>query len=191
MDISDIISNILIGIISGGISSIIVTRAFMLIQSYLDEFTQIRIVALKIYRADIYLRVITSQASKYVSYEKNPNIMIRKIANFNKEIKFINKILEEIREECLFSQYNCKTLEKYRDEIKGKFEQNIDDVATYNVNELENLLARTSELYDEYQKINKGKMNDILKLILKDITIWIILVGIVIASLILVALNYR
>ena len=70
MNISDIGSNVLIGIVSGIVSSIIVTRIFMLIQSYLDEFRQIRIVALKIYRADVYLRMIISQASKYVSYEK-------------------------------------------------------------------------------------------------------------------------
>ena len=187
MSISDIGSNMLIGVVSGVISSIIVTRVFMLIQSYLDEFTQIRIVALKVYRVDVYLRVIISQASKYVAYETNPNIMIGEIADFKKKAEFINKIFDEIREECLFSQYNYKSLVKYRVDVKGGFEQGIDDIETYNVNELRNLMTRTSELYDEYQKINKSKTNDILKLILKDITIWIILIGVVIVSLILIA----
>ena len=92
MNISDIGSNMLIGIISGFISSIIVTRTSMLMQSYLDEFRQISIVALKIYRVDIYLRVIISQASKYVTYEKDHNKMIGEIADFSKEAKFINRI---------------------------------------------------------------------------------------------------
>ena len=69
MSIGDIGQNMLIGVISGIISSIIVTRAFMIIQNYLNEFAQIRVIALKIYRADIYLHVIASQASKYVIYE--------------------------------------------------------------------------------------------------------------------------
>ncbi len=187
MSISDIGSNMLIGVMSGIISSIIVTRVFMIIQSYLDELAQIRIIALKIYRADIYLRVITSQASKYDSYEENPNKMIGEIANFNKETKFVNKILEEVRDECLFSQYSHNTLEKYREDVKEEFKQNIDDIETYNVDELGNFAIRTSKLYDEYKKINKRKINDILKIILKDITIWIFLIGILIVSLILIA----
>lgn len=187
MIISNIGSNILIGIASGVISSIIVTRAFMLVQSYLDEFRQIRVVALKIYRADVYLRVIISQASKYVSYEKNPNKIVGKIADFNKEAKFVNKIIKEIREECLFSQYSYSTLEKYRDKIKMEFQQKIDDIETYNVNGLENIMSRTSKLYDEYKKINEGKINDILKIILKDTTMWIMLIVIIFISLILIA----
>lgn len=187
MNISDIGSNILIGVISGIISSIIVTRTFMLIQSYLDEFRQIRIVALKIYRANVYLRVIVSQASKYVSYEENPNKMISKIADFHKEAQFVNKIFEEIREECLFSQYSYSTLEKYRDEVKSEFQQTIDDIEVHNVNELEYLMTKTSKLFDKYKEINDGKINHILKLILKDITIWIVLIVTLAVSLILIA----
>lgn len=62
MSLSDIGQNMLIGVISGIVSSIIVTRVFMIIQGYLNEFVQIRVIALKIYRADIYLHVIASQA---------------------------------------------------------------------------------------------------------------------------------
>lgn len=49
MSIGDVGQNMLIGVISGIISSIIVTRAFMIIQGYLNEFAQIRVIALKIY----------------------------------------------------------------------------------------------------------------------------------------------
>ena len=84
MSIGDIGQNMLIGVVSGIISSVIVTRTFMIIQGYLNEFAQIRIIALKIYRVNIYLPVIVSQASKYVTYEQNPNQMIREIADFHK-----------------------------------------------------------------------------------------------------------
>lgn len=187
MSISDIGSNLLIGIISGIISSIIVTRTSMVIQSYLDEFREIRIVVLKIYRVDIYLRIIISQASKYISYEENHNIRIREIADFSKEAKFINKIYEEIREESLFSQFSYKSLDEYRDKIKCVFKNNIDDIEMCNVSELGDLISGTSSLCDEYNRINKSKTNVILKIIVKDIVTWIILVSAIAVSLILIA----
>lgn len=187
MSIADIGQNMLIGVISGIISSIIVTRAFMIIQSYLNEFAQIRVIALKIYRADIYLRVIVSRASKYVTYEENPNKKIREIADFNKEAIFVNKIIEEVRDECLFSQYSYDTLEKYRNGVKAALINNIDDIETCSVDELENFATHTFGLYDEYKKIDKRKRNDILKIILKDITIWIFSIGVLFVSLILTA----
>lgn len=187
MSISGIGQNMLIGVISGIISSIIVTRAFMIIQSYLSEFAQIRIIALKMYRADIYLHVITSQTSKYVTYEENPDKMIREIADFNKEAIFINKIIEEVRDECLFSQYSYNTLEEYRNGVKATLINNVNDIETCNVDELGNFATRISGLYDEYIKIDKRKRNDILKIILKDITLWIFSIGVLLVSLILIA----
>lgn len=187
MSIGDIGQNMLIGVISGIISSIIVTRTFMIIQSYLNEFAQIRVIALKIYRADIYLHVIVSQASKYVTYEENPNKMIREIADFNKKAIFVNKILEEVRDECFFSQYSYNTLEEYRNGVKEALINYIDDIETCSVDELGNFATRTSGLYDEYKKIDKTKKNDILKIILKDITIWIFSIGALLVSLILIA----
>ncbi len=112
--------------------------------------------------------------------------MIREIADFNKEALFVNKILEEIRDECLFSQYSYNTLEKYRTGVKAAFINIIDDIETCNVDEIENLASRTSELYDEYKKIDKRKINDILKIIFKDITIWIFSIGVLLVSLILI-----
>lgn len=187
MSIGDIGQNMLIGVISGIISSIIVTRAFMIIQGYLNEFAQIRVIALKIYRADIYLHVIASQASKYVTYEENPNKMIREIADFNKEATFVNRILEEARDECLFSEYSYNTLEKYRNSVKAAFINIIDDIETCSVDELGNFVTQTSGLYDEYKKIDKRKTNDILQIILKDITILIFSIGVLLASIILIA----
>lgn len=187
MSIGDIGQNMLIGVISGIISSIIVTRAFMIIQSYLNEFAQIRVIALKMYRADIYLHVIASQASKYVTYEENPNKMIKEIADFNKEAIFVNKIIEEVRDECLFSQYSYNTLEEYRNGVKLALINSIDDIETCSVDELGNFATRTSGLYDEYKKIDKRKRNDILKIILKDITIWVFSIGVLLVSLILIA----
>lgn len=185
MGISDIGQNMLIGVISGIISSIIVTRAFMIIQSYLSEFAQIRIIALKMYRADIYLHVIASQASKYVTYEENPDKIIGEIADFNKEAIFVNKIIEEVRDECLFSQYSYNTLEEYRNTVKAALINNIDDIETCSIDELGNFATRISEIYDEYKKIDKRK--DILKIILKDITIWIFSIGVLFVSLMLIA----
>lgn len=78
--------------------------------------------------------------------------MIREIADFDKEAKFVNKIWEEVRDECLFSQYNHNTLEKYRDDVEAEFRRNIDDIETYNVDELGNFANPTSKLYDEYKK---------------------------------------
>ena len=187
MSIGDIGQNMLIGVISGIISSIIVTRAFMIIQGYLNEFAQIRVIALKIYRADIFLRVIASQASKYVTYEKNPNNVIREIADFHKEAIFVNEILKEIRDECLFSQYSYKTLEEYKKVVKAAFINNIDDIETCSVDELGDFATCTSRLDDEYKKLDKRKTNDILKILLKDIIIWIFSIGFLLVSLILIA----
>lgn len=187
MSISDIGQNMLIGVVSGIISSIIVTRAFMIIQCYLSEFAQIRIIALKVYRADIYLHVITSQASKYVTFEENPDKIIREIADFNKEAIFVNKIIEEVRDECLFSQYSYNTLEEYRNTVKAALINNIDDIETYSIDELGNFATRISGIYDEYKKIDKRKRKDISKIILKDITIWIFSIGVLFVSLMLIA----
>lgn len=186
--IGDIGQNMLIGVVSGIISSVIVTRTFMIIQGYLNEFAQIRIIALKIYRVNIYLHVIVSQASKYVTYEENPNKMIREIADFHKEAVFVNKILKEVRDECLFSQYSYNTLEEYKNGVKAAFINNIDDIETCSVDELGNFATQTSRLDDEYKKIDKRKRtNDIMKMILKDITIWIFSIGVLLVSLILIA----
>ena len=137
---------------------------------------------------NIYLHVIVSQASKYVTYEENPNKMIREIADFHKEAVFVNKILKEVRDECLFSQYSYNTLEEYKNGVKAAFINNIDDIETCSVDELGNFAIQTSRLDDEYKKIDKRKRtNDIMKMILKDITIWIFSVGVLLVSLILIA----
>ena len=93
-----------------------------------------------------------------------------------------------MRDECLFSQYSYNTLEEYKNGVKAAFINNIDDIETCSVDELGNFATQTSRLDDEYKKIDKRKRtNDIMKMILKDITIWIFSIGVLLVSLILIA----
>lgn len=83
--------------------------------------------------------------------------MIREIADFHKEAIFVNEILKEIRDECLFSQYSYKTLEVYKKVVKAELINNIDDIETCSVDELGDFATCTSRLGDEYKKIDKRK----------------------------------
>lgn len=131
--------------------------------------------------------MIVSQAQKYDAYENNPDVAIINIDDFSKEAEFINNIYEQIREETLFSKYNCSTLEKYRNRIKENFEHPISNVLTYNVDQLTNLNHITLVLYDEYEKENIRKRTEMRNIVVKDMIIRIVTIGATLTSLILIA----
>lgn len=187
MNISDVGINLLIGIASGIISSIIVTRAFMLIQDYIEQLGKIEVMVLKIYRIDIYLRVIISQAQKYISYEENSKLAVGEIADFQKEASFLNTLFEQLREESMFFVCDYTSLEQYRCAVKSTFQQPINDILTYNVDELLNYNQKVSELYTEYEEIKSNRKKEIMAIVIKDVTILVVAIGALLLSLILIA----
>lgn len=107
--------NLLIGIWGGLVSSVIVSKVFMLIQDYYSKYGDIKKYILILYRIQIYLKVVSSRLSKTITYENNQNCPIGKE---DKDVFRIEKLVDDIYPEILYSKYKEKELESTRNSTR-------------------------------------------------------------------------
>lgn len=162
----DTLLNLLIGIWGGLVSGVIVSKVFMLIQDYYSKYGDIKKYILILYRIQIYLKVVSSRFSKTITYENNQNCPIGKE---DKDVFRIEKLVDDIYPEILYSKYKEKELESTRNSIKEiAHGLNIKYAYECSVEELQEISEKIEKILSSFSKIENSRMIFVIGHCLKD-----------------------